>query len=298
MSRVASAKSRPAPASHSAQHTPHAESPREGAGGRVSPSPAMPPSTQPGPDARRSAAPRPFFTKPYSYTRPFPALPEQWRSEAAQAKPLNEYLTHDGFFGTFATQRGLTVDQLYDGPPSEEITARRKRLEEMAVERADLLAILARPAAIQSLLSLLQKGMMSDNQLRLAAGALLRAADRAAGPTAPRRASAPPTPRPADPPTSSPCATASCTAPRCATSPRATGQPALGLAGADAHPDPRPPQQPTARASRTPRAPSTMPNARAGSPLPAASSRILARIGPAPTSPPPSPAQRTLRNPP
>jgi hypothetical protein len=114
--------------------------------------------------------------RPYSFIRPFPALPEQWQSPQAQCRLLNDYLTHDGHFATFAAQRNLSVDQLYDWLHSEEITLARRRLSDMAQERADLLARMARPAAIESLLNTLTKGCISDNQRRLAAGAILRAA--------------------------------------------------------------------------------------------------------------------------
>jgi len=235
--------------------------------------------------------------RPYSFTRPFPALPEQWQSPQAQAKLLNEYLTHDGHFATFAAQRNLSVDQLYDWLHSEAITAQRKRLSDMAQERADLLATLARPAAIEALLNLLTKGCINDNQRRLAASALLRAAasaDRRQERQAKEQA------RAARPPTGSSSARCDAEHPPKDAAPGARSMRAAINAAAPAAAQPAPHASvpgahrrsgtPPARhvpSARDPDAATTTGAPPNPCPAPLLPSRILARIGPAASPVPP-----------
>jgi hypothetical protein len=125
-------------------------------------------------------------TKParHWYFREAPELPEKWRSPLAQDKLLDEYLVHYGSIAAFANARGLTVDQMYDWLHSEPVVERRRRLEEMANDRADLVAKLNRPAALERLAEIANNiHDIHPRERRLAASAIIRhtqAADRRA----------------------------------------------------------------------------------------------------------------------
>ncbi len=119
------------------------------------------------------------------FFRPFPSLPERWRSPLAQDQLLSEYLTHHTNFAHFASTRGITVDQLFDWLHSEEVVDRKKRMEHMADDRAALIARLARPAAIDTLARTMLDPSALPKERRLAASALLRVTVRRDGPSSP-----------------------------------------------------------------------------------------------------------------
>ena len=117
--------------------------------------------------------------RPYSFFRPFPKLPERWRSPEAQDRLLHEWLISRQSIPDFATSRELTVDQVFDWLHSEQIVDRRKRMEHMAAQRAESLARLNLPDAVGTLAATMRDENALPKERRLAASAIVRAVAQA-----------------------------------------------------------------------------------------------------------------------
>jgi hypothetical protein len=217
--------------------------------------------------------------------RPYPKMPEQWRSPEAQDQLLHEWLISMQSIPLFAKNHGLTVDQLFDWLHSEIITDRRKRLECMAAQRAESLARLNLPDAIGTLAATMRDPNALPKERRLAASAIVRYVtkadkelERATSPTALRQTLADEDDARASTNPERKRAGRDRTPEPTLTDSRATAQPAL--TSANDHPPPlrakpagrldSPSQSPTlASSAAAPRAPRTLP----------ASKPVLARIG-------------------